>query len=475
MRKFSSLLFILFLGQSLYSFNDYAVISGRVKNAQSKELSIVIYRDASSGLEFVYNAPIDPDGYFKTFVDIEFPVIGYFKIGSMASPIYLQPNDSIFLQLDESNFKESIRFSGNGSENLMMYTQYFRVSENASKAKLNQAETKNFTDVNDEEFIHASDSFIRANTHLIDSLKNIYHPASEFYSYLKTEMYYRNAEQVVSFPVMKNYMMKLNTPPSYSKPFTDFISKQNFKDETLSRQPDYIKFLNSTLTYFVITSLQPNENISYEELYVRKYTFIQQKIQSRRLQLAVMGALISEAIEINQANFVQKMYDEFIKETADIVLANALKDKMKQVSSLAIGEKATNFILTDINGKKVSLSDFKGKLIYLDFWATWCGPCMMEMPKSIELQKKFSGDKNIVFLFVSIDDDEKKWKQIVKERNLTGTHLISPGRNSAIVKQYNVVSIPRHYIISKDGTILDANASGPSDKNTEALIRKYLN
>ena len=468
------ILFFISLLTIQYScaFNDYAILSGRVKNVHQKEITVVVYKDASSGLEYVFNAPIDPDGNFKTFVDIEFPVIGYIKLGQQGAPLYLQPDDSIFLQIDESDFNQSIIYSGKGAANLNMYMSYFRLTELSKKG---EQQARNFNSVTDEEFIHISDSFVRSNQHLIDSLKKVYQPESEFYSYLKNEMYYRNAEQVISFPLMKNFMTKQNRPPTYSKFFVDYISNQNLKDESLSRHPDYIKFLNSTLTYDVIVSLQSNEFLTTEELYSRKYKFILKNIVPRRLQLALMGALVSDAIESNHLNYVQKIYEEFNKESADIVLLNALKDKMKQVGFVDNSEQAMNFTLNDINGKKVSLNDFKGKLIYLDFWATWCNPCMMEMPFSIELQKKFAKGKNIVFLFVSIDDDEQKWKYVVKERNITGVHLISPRSTTNILKQYQLTSIPRHYIIGKDGKILDSNASGPSDRNTEILIRKYLN
>ena len=468
-----SLCLLFFVFENVHAFNEYAVISGSIKNAQSKELTIVIYKDASSGLEYVFNAHLDIEGNFKSYVSIEFPVVGYIKIGNQASPIYLQPDDSVFLTLDETKFFESIRFQGNGAENLNMYTSYFYLTQTNMRNRVSQG--RKYNEVTDADFILTSDSFIKVQQHVIDSLKKEYQPASEFYSYLKAEMYYQNADQIISFPLMKNYYLKHNGPPTYSKPFVDFMSKQNLNDEALSRHVNYIKFLNSTLTYFVVASLEQNESITPEELYARKYKFILQKIPSRRLQLAVMASLVSDALENNQAKEVQKIFAEFNKETADIILANALKDKLKEVAVLSNGAEATGFTLSDLNGKKVSLSDFKGKLIYLDFWATWCGPCMMEMPHSIELQKKFSNVKNIVFLFVSIDDDEQKWKNIVKERGITGTHLISPGRTSAIVKNYNLMSIPRHYIIDKNGIVIDANASGPSDKNTEALIRKYLN
>ena len=142
-------------------------------------------------------------------------------------------------------------------------------------------------------------------------------------------------------------------------------------------------------------------------------------------------------------------------------------------SALQPGNAAPSFTLPDTAGNLIALSSFKGKIVYLDIWASWCGPCRSEIPFSHKLQEEMAGN-DVVFLFVSIDDDELAWKNMIKDKKLTGTHLLSAGNfDSDVAQQYNVRGIPHYVIIGKDGTILDINAKRPS-MGVKADLEKYL-
>lgn len=128
------------------------------------------------------------------------------------------------------------------------------------------------------------------------------------------------------------------------------------------------------------------------------------------------------------------------------------------------GQAAPDFSLTDINGKKVSLADFKGKVVYMDVWASWCAPCISEINKSKNLKDKFKDNKNVVFLYISIDEDPVKWREMVAKKDIHGVHLLSSkGQESDISKNYKVQGIPKFILIDKDGKIKDASAKRPSD------------
>jgi thiol-disulfide isomerase/thioredoxin len=139
---------------------------------------------------------------------------------------------------------------------------------------------------------------------------------------------------------------------------------------------------------------------------------------------------------------------------------------------------APSFTLDNIDGKKVSLSDFKGKVVYIDFWATWCGPCLAEMPHSKKLREKFAGNENIVFMYVSVDnsDSEDNWKAVVKKKDIVGVNLISRngGEEEHVGEHFGLQYIPRFVLIDKTGKVANFEAPTPGDSKTEELIKKLL-
>ena len=127
--------------------------------------------------------------------------------------------------------------------------------------------------------------------------------------------------------------------------------------------------------------------------------------------------------------------------------------------------KAPNFDYENANGGKTSLESLKGKYVYIDVWATWCGPCRAEIPSLKKVEEKFH-NKNIEFVSISVDvdKDHDKWKTFVKEKELGGTQLFAD-KNwlSDFIKAFNINSIPRFILIDPSGNVVDADAARPSD------------
>lgn len=117
---------------------------------------------------------------------------------------------------------------------------------------------------------------------------------------------------------------------------------------------------------------------------------------------------------------------------------------------------------------------YKGKVVYLDFWASWCRPCKNEMPHSAKLKEKFKG-KDVVFVYISSDRTEAAWRNGVEQIGIKGENFLT----SALVYQgynglFDVKYIPRYILIDKEGNVVDANAKRPSNPQIATDINNLL-
>lgn len=135
---------------------------------------------------------------------------------------------------------------------------------------------------------------------------------------------------------------------------------------------------------------------------------------------------------------------------------------------------AGTYVCKDIDGKEVRLSDFKGKYIFLDIWATWCGPCKRELPSLAKQEENFK-DKNVVFMSISVDKKENSWSSFVKENKLKGIQVIAGKANQEISKLYSIRTIPRFILLGKDGKVLNSNFMRPSNEKFAQTLNDYIN
>lgn len=179
---------------------------------------------------------------------------------------------------------------------------------------------------------------------------------------------------------------------------------------------------------------------------------------------------------INHGNDKTKLaaYNKTIDSIKTTVYRNALKRHLKNLLQFGKGDVAVNFTAVDINGKKVALTNLKGKVIYVDIWATWCGPCLAEMPHLEEIKGKYSNNPNVVFVSLSIDDDGQadEWKKNVAARKAGGLQWQI---NREKLNAYNITTIPRTLLIDKNFKMVSMNAPLPSSKELAATIDGLIN
>lgn len=132
---------------------------------------------------------------------------------------------------------------------------------------------------------------------------------------------------------------------------------------------------------------------------------------------------------------------------------------------------APEFTLKTLDNKKVALKDLKGKYVFLNFWATWCGPCREEMPSMERLYQKFKSKKNFAMLAASIDrGGEKAVKRFMEDNNFTFTILLD--EDSEVAAEYGVMGIPATYLIDPEGFIIN-RATGAREWDSKESIEFF--
>ena len=246
----------------------------------------------------------------------------------------------------------------------------------------------------------------------------------------------------------------------------------NFKGELLSKGADFEgegkesnNYFNSLLSFFSSDNGNPKEYFKLDEtafkskLEEAKGTinkFNKKNVDSTVLQMAVQ----------NNEQFFKYLENSYETEHSNLM-------KFAPGKSSPIFENYENF-----KGGKTSLSDLKGKYVYIDIWATWCGPCKREIPYLKNLEEEYHG-KDIQFVSISVDNIDgrrgsyESWKKMVADENLGGIQLFADKDfNSDFIREYGINSIPRFIFLDPEGNIVDANAERPSNPKLKDLFNE---
>ncbi|WP_066225395.1 TlpA family protein disulfide reductase [Formosa haliotis] len=182
-----------------------------------------------------------------------------------------------------------------------------------------------------------------------------------------------------------------------------------------------------------------------------------------------------QGIDTTITNQMEKSLKPMLEGTKNYYASNIL---LKQELT---GKPSPLFVdYANVDGSKTSLESLKGKYVYIDVWATWCGPCKAEIPALKALEKEYH-DKNITFVSLSVDDDrshggswekaKESWLAMVADKELSGVQVMAPeGWKSQFVTDYKIKGIPRFILIDPNGTIVDPSAPRPSDDKLKDLF-----
>jgi peroxiredoxin len=444
-------------------------LSGTLEGHEGHVLEFTYLNEFINNDRVVLDLAPGEDGSFALAFDFGDPLTGTLRSGRTQITVYMEPGFDLRLKGDAGKLEETLVFDGRGSHpnNFLLACQRELEPRVGDRFIADQMRS-----LDPSAFAMLLDSVVTVKMNFLETWQESGDFSADFVHYFESQVLYDKYVKLLEYPALQQRLGQLPEMPVMPYGYFDFLDEPGTFDDTRLNSPAYVGFLMGYLDYYrqmtghVIPDGQPVNVFSYnlagEALEGASRDYLQAVFVSRELNYG-------DDLEAARA-----LYRAYLEQGGTQAFKQAVTDAHEAISRLDPGQPAPDFTLTDIHGEPVSLSDFRGKVVYLDFWASWCGPCMREMPYFRELKVRLAEQEDLVFLYVSIDTDQQAWRNTVERNQITGVHLNTPGRERGVPALYHVKWIPSFFIIGRDGHIFDNRPPKPSDPEIDEVLLQAL-
>lgn len=433
--------------------------SGRVTNPQIRDAKIVLYKNPVTFDEQIYNLYIRADGTFFTTLKLSDARNGKLIYGSQEMDIFIEPGDNINVEFQSIAMSRSIAFNGEGNNK----NRYLRDYNKEFKFK-DKGVSKHIEEDNLAKFQKYLKKLYSSKISFYKKFKKKHELSPTFAKYAKAEIDYWYYYQLINYPWEHPIYQSMSSPMAMPADYYDFLEEVELSPEGALPSQHYTYFLN----VFFDNKEREQENIGYTRM-----ELAQKYLKGEPLQYFKAKEL-ARYCQRNQASKVSFEILQFLETCEYPLYRDAIKMVYAETRGLMKGMKAPNFDLVDDRGKAVQLSDFKGKVVYIDFWATWCTLCLNDFPNAKRLKQTFA-NQDVVFLYISLDENKKTWENYTRNHDIGGVQLFAEGSTrSEVAKSYGAKTLPLCILVDKDGNIGFAPAKRPSSPRAKQQINDLL-
>jgi peroxiredoxin len=414
------------------------------------------------------SSKISKEGDFKIQTSIRGAGSGIVLFNNKFANIYLESGKNLNLGINPLTFPEDLTFEGE----LGAVNNYLRL---AGKLEKNTAiPQEELFVLEPEKFISLSDSILELKLQLLKEYVIRYPELdSTFIKTHKTDIKYAWATQRLLYPgyyaLLRGKIADL--PKDYHN---SYLKDLDINNSSLLYSSVYQGFLEDYLDYRQVVYLQNNpqvEKLWYPES-VARFRVIQQEFTDTLVKDFVLFSSMSDHLDNFGTDHLETFLTNFQLNCHNEDFKNLIDQKISKLKTLERGNPAPEFTALNSEKKTVSLSDYKGSLIYINLWATWSPWSLQEFPYWESLVRKFE-DRGVRFISISMDfiKDLNNWKYVIENKNLQGIHLIQDPESRIWYDQYFINDLPRYMLIDQDGNIISVHAPRPSENMEEVLER----
>lgn len=434
------LIVILFIFISCENSNrgSYFIIEGHL---ESPNATIPVYRMNVDLISYTSKDTIktDENGDFKLVLDIKEPGMVYLRLpNGVPADVFAEPNKTVKI-VQKAN---SLDFGESNSLQEFMH----EIQKKYYTLKIE------FSD--DSEMTQFYNSLLSKQKKKLDSLKNT--ASKDFIDYLKYLM------DGLNFSNRYNYLSRFDSIPN-NAPSYEFMDKVSFSDENALLAKEYIN-----MQIRILPSLLERQGKDFS--LNNAYAYLGNQIQNK----AYLKYAQSIFLLFNYSNLSNSFRLEILKEFEKNYMGQ-IPEPIQGMLELMPGKAMFNFELRDNKNNLVTLSGFKNKIVLIDFWATWCGPCIKEEPFIYEIATNYP--ELIKILSINMDESQENWLNHIEGLNTLPNifHFNSDkGLGSEFAKQFYLTGLPRYILIGKNNIIIDAYAPYPSSEEINKLIQANL-
>lgn len=432
-------------------------ITGTVINSKESAITFIRYDEASvTGVfsEKRYKVKLGDAGKFDIILPVDEISKWLVEVGSDRFDVFvLIPNENVSIVIDaiETGLMMNTIAKGPHAANFNYFSYYFKKNREKTPSETYLARTDTLDILG---YLKFQKEISQYDLKMLDEYRKSFKLTDEYYNWLKTVYQYSPYNEAINRARAKK---KIKDPEVF-KLLTAQLRDDNY---AAKNSVEY----NNLLEYYVHYKFN---NLSYPIDMDKFFDFVSNTNFSATTKSVTLTRRMMDFRGLKNDSLYNSIFQQFKERVNDTELLKIVVDSRKgylnQISN-AVKEN-----ISKAKGLNEILQRYKGKVIYLDFWASWCAPCKEEMPNAAKLRAKLKG-KDVVFVYFGYKDTKKKWLATQKELKIEGEHyLLSPELIGEANDLFEIIGVPRYAIIGKDGTIISREASHPN-KVYEQLIK----